>query len=124
MEFCPNWNSSSASFNLITSFCEFPFSVSIPSSIFISINLICLSNFPSACDANMLAFCFSSNNFSDDLELVEDLDDLNKLWYFELLLDIRDLDDMDNFGLLSFNLELCWVLLFTGFDEICLSKDF
>ena len=72
----------------------------------------------------MLAFCFSSNNFSDDLELVEDLDDLNKLWYFELLLDIRDLDDMDNFGLLSFNLELCWVLLFTGFDEICLSKDF
>ena len=27
----------------------------------------------------MLAFCFSSNNFSDDLEVVEDLDDLDDL---------------------------------------------
>ena len=61
----------------------------------------------------MLALCFSSNNFSDDLEVVEDLDDLDELRDFELLLDFQDLEDMDNFG-----------LLFTGFDGICLSKGF
>ena len=61
----------------------------------------------------MLAFCFSSNNFSDDLEVVEDLDDLDELRDFELLLDFQDLEDMDDFG-----------LLFTGFDGICLSKSF
>ena len=62
---------------------------SFSSSIFISINLICLSNFSSACDANMFTFCFSSNNFSDDFELVEDLEDLDELRDFELLLDFR-----------------------------------
>ena len=61
----------------------------------------------------MLAFCFSSNNFSDDLEVVEDLDDLDELRDFELLLDFQDLEDMDDFG-----------LLFTGFDGIFLSKGF
>ena len=128
IEFCPNWRSSSAIFNLflasITSFRAFPYSVSISSSFFISINLICLSNFSSACNANMLAFCFSSNNFSNDLELVEDLTHLDELWGFELLLDFRDLEDMDSFGLLSFDLELRWVLLFSGFDRICRSKGF
>ena len=72
----------------------------------------------------MLAFCFSSNNFSGDFELVEVLDDLDELWDFELLLDFRDLEDMDDFGLLSCDLELRWVLSFTGFDGISLSKCF
>ena len=67
----------------------FPFPIS--RSYFISIDLICLSNDSSACDATTLAFCFSSNNVSDNPELVEDLDDLDELWDFEVLLDFRDL---------------------------------
>ena len=51
----------------------------------------------------MPAFCFSSNNFSDDLELLEMLHDLDQLWDFELLLELRDLEDMDDFGKLSFD---------------------
>ena len=72
----------------------------------------------------MLAFCFSGNNFSDDLELVEDLDGLDELWDFELLLDFQDLEDKDDLGLLSFDWELRWVLLFTSFDGIVLWKGF
>ena len=94
----------------ITSFSAFSFFVLISSSFFISVNLICLSNFSSVCDANTLAFCFSSNNVSD-LELIEDSDDLDELWDSELLLDFRDLEDMDDFGLLSFDLELRWVFI-------------
>ena len=66
-------------------------------------------SFSSACDANMFAFCFSSNNFSDDLELVKDLDGLDELWDFELFLDFQDLEDKDDLGLLSFDWELRWV---------------
>ena len=61
----------------------------------------------------MLAFCFSSNNFSDDLELVEDLDDLDELWDFEVWLDFQDLENMGDFG-----------LLFTGFDGYVYQKVF
>ena len=49
------------------------------------------SSFPSACDANILALCFSSNIFPDDLELLEDLDDFDELGDFKLSLDFRDL---------------------------------
>ena len=71
----------------------------------------------------MFAFCFSSNNFSDDLELVKDLDGLDELWDFELFLDFQDLEDKDDLGLLSFDWELRWVFdgifLWKGFRKLC-----
>ena len=90
----------------------------------ISVNLICLSNFSSVCGANTLPLYFSINDFFDDLEWVEDLGDSAELWDFKLWLDFWDLGDMDNFGLLYFGLELCWLLLFAGFDGISQSRGF
>ena len=72
----------------------------------------------------MLVFCFSGNNSSDVHELLEDLDDFDELWDVELLLDFRDLEDIDNFELLYFDLEVRWDLLFAGFDRISLPKGF